>query len=95
MPWSNARPRSRKYGHDHAKTRAEHMAALKRAGSGQCAEVICLHRSRLITPDMGSDLHLCHNRRTGQVRGLGHAKCNLAEAARYARSIQNSTRLVW
>lgn len=69
------------------------MAQLKAAGSGVCAEVVCAYRSRLITPSM--KLHLCHDRRTGEVRGLGHARCNVIEAARYARSLQNVTTLRW
>jgi hypothetical protein len=93
MPWSKSRPRSQKYGNEHAKLRAQHMADLKRAGSGRCAEIVCVKRSRLITPDM--DLHLCHDRLTGSVLGLGHRACNVREAARYARSVQTSTTLRW
>jgi hypothetical protein len=93
MPWSNSRSRSRKYGHAHAKVRAEHLAALKVAGSGFCAEVVCVHRTRTITADM--DLHLCHDRRTGDVRGLGHRACNIREAARWARTVQDASRLRW
>lgn len=69
------------------------MAALKAAGTGRCAEVVCAYRTRTITADM--DLHLCHDRRTGDVRGLGHSACNIREAARWARSVQDATRLRW
>lgn len=93
MPWSKSRPRNKRYGSAHAKVRAEHIAGLKRAGSGQCAELVCIKQTRLITP--GMDLHLCHDRRTGQVLGLGHRACNLREAARYARSVQSATTLRW
>jgi hypothetical protein len=89
MPWSNQRPRRARYDWNHQKQRARHMAALRAAGSGSCAERICVKTSRLITPDM--DLHLCHDRSTGRIRGLGHAPCNLAEAARYARAQQTTT----
>lgn len=98
MPWAKSRPNGSK-GNPKYKTKehrdavAQHRAALKRAGSGQCAEEVCMYRSRLITPNM--DLHLCHDRRTGAVRGLGHRKCNIAEAARYARSRQNVTTIRW
>lgn len=88
MPWSNARPRAKRYGATHQTTRAAHMQQLRAAGAGLCAEVICVKRTRVITPDMGKDLHLCHDRATGHVRGLGHADCNLREAARYARAKQ-------
>ncbi len=67
------------------------MAALRVAGTGRCAEVVCVHRSRAITADM--DLHLCHDRRTGDVRGLGHSACNVREAARWARRRQDATRV--
>jgi len=87
MPWSKSRPRSRKYGHEHSKTRAQHVAALKRAGQGMCAEVVCLYRSRLITPEM--DLHLCHDKTGTIVLGLGHAACNLSAAGREARARQS------
>jgi len=98
MPWSKSRPlgseSNPKYKtKEHRDARAQHMAELKRAGSGLCAEEVCVYRSRLITPSM--KLHLCHDRRTGQVRGLGHARCNLSEAGRHARAIQNATSLRW
>jgi hypothetical protein len=74
------------------------MAALRRAGAGLCAEPICVMPSRVITPDM--DLHLCHDRRTGTVLGLGHARCNITEAARYAnhrrrQRAARTSRLTW
>ena len=78
---------------EHRDTRAQHMAQLERDGAGVCAEAVCVYRSRRITP--GMKLHLCHDRTTGQVRGLGHAKCNVTEAARFARSVQNVTTLRW
>lgn len=88
MPWDASRPGS----HPRYNT-PQHRAAVKAAhadlalrGSGACAEIVCLMPTRLIRP--GMDLHLCHDRRTGAVLGLGHARCNRAEAARYARSLQ-------
>jgi hypothetical protein len=90
MTWSNTSRRSDRYGREHRATRAAAMAALRRAGSGVCAERRCVKRSRLITPAM--DLHLCHDRRTGEVRGLGHAACNLSEAARYANGVARRRR---
>jgi hypothetical protein len=95
MPWSNHRPRAKTYGRAHQAARQQHMAALRRAGAAVCAETRnpgsrCLKRSHLITPDM--DLHLCHNSRTGEVLGLGHADCNLSEAARRANRMQRAAR---
>lgn len=91
MPWSNHRPRARTYGREHQAARDAAMRALRLAGSGVCAETRnpgsrCLQRTPVIYPD--DDLHLCHNSRTGEVLGLGHARCNLSEAARRARRIQ-------
>lgn len=98
MAWSKSRPRggqvNPKYRtKEHRDAVAAHRAALERAGSGLCAEIVCRYPSRLITPDM--QLHLCHDRRTGAVLGLGHAKCNTSEAARHARARQNVTSLRW
>lgn len=95
MPWQNDRPRSAVYGRAHQAARAQHLAALKRAGVGTCAETRnpgsrCVKRSHLITPDM--ELHLCHNSRTGEVLGLGHADCNRSEAARRANRMQRAKR---
>jgi len=86
MPWSRTRPRSRKYGREHRDERERHMAALIRQGAGLCAERICVKRTRVITPDM--DLHLCHAPDGVTVLGLGHAACNVREAARRARAKQ-------
>ncbi len=71
MPWSNSRPRSRRYDVGHNRERAEQMALLRQAGLGTCAETVCVMRSRLITP--GMDLHLCHDTTGTVVLGLGHA----------------------
>lgn len=79
MPWSNTNRRSDRYGRDHQATRQQHLAALQLAGAGRCAERVCIHRTRLITPDM--NLHLCHDPTGTVVLGLGHADCNLHEAA--------------
>ncbi len=96
MPWSSSRPQGGKTAakyrtKEHRDARAAHMAALKAAGVGRCAELVCIYRSRVITPAM--QLHLCHERRTGAVLGLGHAACNTSEAARWARLRQESTRV--
>jgi hypothetical protein len=86
MPWATDRPRSRRYGPEHQAERARHMRALRLAGSGVCAERVCIMRSRVITPDM--DLHLCHDPTGTRVLGLGHAACNRREAAVRARKLQ-------
>lgn len=95
MSWSRSRPNGGKTAAkyttpEHRATRTHLMTQLQAAGTGVCAEPICVMRSRLITPTMA--LHLCHDRHTGQVRGLGHARCNTVEAAKYARSKQNPPR---
>lgn len=90
MPWSRTRPRSRRYGRDHRAERERHMLELQRRGAGLCAEPVCLHRSRVITPDM--QLHLCHAPDGVTVLGLGHADCNTHEAAVRARRLQQTKR---
>src|SRR6476469_1755089 len=98
MPWSKSRPRGTAT--DASYHTPEYRATAKRLrdelaldGTGRCAEVVCIKRTRLITP--GMDLHVCHERSTGRVLGLGHRACNLSEAARYARSRQTATTLHW
>jgi hypothetical protein len=86
MPWNNHRPRSRRYGAQHQTERAHHMAALRAAGAGLCAERVCVHRTRVITPD--DDLHLAHDPTGTVVLGLAHADCNRHEAAVRARAKQ-------
>lgn len=93
MPWDRNRPRSRRYDAAHQRQRAQHLDALRAAGTGQCAEPVCTQPDRTITPDM--DLHLCHDPTGTVVLGLGHAACNLSEAARRARASQNVSPLVW
>jgi hypothetical protein len=90
MPWSNSSRRSSKYGREHRAERARHMAALKRAGTGRCAERVCIKRSRTILPT--DDLHLCHDPSGQHVIGLGHADCNRHEAAVRARALQTARR---
>lgn len=90
VPWSNSTPRANRYGREHRATRAAHLAALRTAGAGLCAEPVCVKRTRLITPDM--DLHLCHAPDGVTVLGLGHADCNRHEAAVRARRLQQRRR---
>jgi hypothetical protein len=98
MPWDTSRPRSRRYGREHRETRDRHMAALRAAGAGLCAERVCVKRSRVITPDM--PLHLAHDPTGTIVLGLAHAACNVHEAAVRARRLQQQparrrSRLTW
>jgi hypothetical protein len=79
MAWDNRRARQPRYGRKHTTERDRHMAALRHAGAGLCAERVCVMRTRVITPDM--NLHLCHAPDGVTVLGLGHARCNLHEAA--------------
>lgn len=96
MSWSSSRPNggstAAKYRTaQHRRDRADHIARLRAVGHGLCAEPVCLMRSRTIVP--GMKLDLCHDRPTGAVLGLGHARCNRSEASRYARAKQNASRL--
>lgn len=98
MPWSKSRPgggktQAKYQTKEHRDTAAKLRAQLQRDGSGLCAEAVCLYRSRLITPAM--KLHVCHDRATGRVLGLGHQRCNVSEAGRYARAKQEATKLRW
>jgi hypothetical protein len=93
MPWDNNRPRRTKYDAAHNALRARHIAALRAAGTGHCAEPICLATSRTITP--GMDLHLSHDPTGRHVIGLSHAACNRSEAGRRARAMQDTTQLTW
>jgi hypothetical protein len=86
MPWSNSSRRSSRYGREHRAERERHMRALRLAGSGVCAERVCVKRTRLILPT--DDLHLCHAPDGVTVLGLGHADCNRHEAAVRARRMQ-------
>lgn len=90
MPWSSSRPRQRKYGRTHQTQREQHMRALQAAGAGLCAEPVCIHRSRVITPAM--QLHLSHDPTGTRVLGLSHADCNRHEAAVRARRMQTRRR---
>ncbi len=93
MPWSNSRPRSRKYAGEHPRKVKEAHDALVRAGFGYCAEPRCLERSRLILP--GMDLHLSHDTTGTRYLGLSHAQCNRVEASKRARAKQTATTLRW
>jgi hypothetical protein len=91
--WTRAKPPRKQYGHRHRVQRERELAQLRNDGAGTCAETVCVHPSRVITPDM--DLHLCHDTTGTKVIGLGHADCNRREAARRARALQDSSPLRW
>ncbi len=93
MPWSNSRPRSRKYDGEHNRKVKQAHVELAQAGFGYCAEPRCLERSRVIVP--GMELHLSHDTTGTIVLGLSHAQCNRVEAAKRARAGQTATRLRW
>jgi hypothetical protein len=88
MPWSRTKPTNPRYRTaEYRITRKRLKAKLERDGSAQCAEVICVMRSRLIVP--GMDWHVCHDSTGTQVRGICHRSCNIKEAARRARAKQS------
>lgn len=81
MPWSNSRPRSRKYGRAHALDRQAWAARHDPAHvCGWCREPL---------GPMGPWLHLAHDPSGTQVLGFWHRRCNLQEAAIRGRGRQN------
>ncbi len=74
-----AEPRYR-YAHQQERERWRPIVA---AGDAYCAEPLCLMKSRWIPPWTPSRLwHVCHDPSGTRVIGVGHRRCNLAEAAR-------------
>ena len=71
------------YRHAHKQER-KRWAPIVEAGQAYCAEPRCVVAetggTRWIPP--GSPWHLCHDAKTGQWIGPGHARCNHAENAR-------------
>jgi hypothetical protein len=72
-----------KYGWDHQQER-ERWRPIVAAGEAYCAEPVCLMRSRWIQPALANTQlwHVCHDPSGQIVIGVGHRRCNLAEAAR-------------
>lgn len=72
-----------KYGHEHQQER-ERWRPIVAAGDAYCAEPVCLMPSRWISPTLASTQlwHVCHDPSGRIVIGVGHRRCNLAEAAR-------------
>ncbi|MGZ4524221.1 MAG: hypothetical protein ACXVXO_12525 [Mycobacteriaceae bacterium] len=98
MPWSNSRPggtkTNAKYNSKkHRDKVAEYKALLEREGSAQCAQPICLMRSRLIVPGM----KWCagHDDTGTYYIGLVHQRCNVVDGARRGRARQSVTSLRW
>jgi hypothetical protein len=91
--WARTKPPRKQYAAQHQRTRAHHIAALRAAGTGHCAEPVCVAPTRTITPDM--DLHLSHDPTGRRVLGLSHAQCNRVEAAKRARALQDASLLRW
>lgn len=98
MPWAKSRPRGKhvdaKYRtREHLDTRAAMKVQLERNGSAQCAQPICLMRSRLILPGMA----WCagHDDTGTRYIGLVHAKCNRSDGGVRGRARQTASRLRW
>jgi hypothetical protein len=96
MPWSRSRPGGNKVNpkytsKEHRETRAAMKAQLERDGSAQCAQPVCVMRSRLILPGM----RWCagHNDAGTEYIGLVHTRCNQRDGALRARARQNVIRL--
>lgn len=95
MPWTT-RPRGTtvnpKYRtKEHRDARAAMKAQLERDGSAQCAQPICLMRTRLILPGM----HWCagHDETGTRYIGLVHRLCNVRDGAKRGRARQNVIRM--
>lgn len=80
MPWDNARPRSRKYGRPHARDR-------QAWASRHSPTDLCGWCRRPLGP-MGPKLHLAHDPSGTRIVGFWHARCNLQEAGKRARAMQ-------
>jgi hypothetical protein len=96
MPWSSSRPggstTNPKYtSKEHRAARAAMKRQLERDGSAQCAQPVCVMRSRLILPGMA----WCagHNDAGTAYIGPVHRICNVRDGARRARARQNVIRM--
>jgi hypothetical protein len=87
MPWSTSRPKTSHYGAAHAKARREFIARHK-------PWHICGWCGEQLGPASG-DLHLAHTPDRQHYVGLWHAACNLQEAAKRGRAMQDASTLRW
>lgn len=87
MPWSNTRPRSADYGHEHTLARA--AAARQHHDSDPCT------RCGLPLGPMGRWLHYDHADDRQTYLGFSHERCNRNAGARKARAMQDMSPLVW
>jgi hypothetical protein len=79
----------RGYTGEHVKLK-ERWRPVVEAGNADCAEIICLYRSRWIPP--GAKWDLAHDRSTGGYRGPAHRKCNRSEGARWGNQARGRRR---
>lgn len=77
------------YGHAHRATRETYRPDVE-AGLARCAEIICLKRTRWISPTEPWDL--AHDRATGGYLGPAHEQCNRSEGATYGNDKRKSRR---
>jgi hypothetical protein len=73
------------YDSSHQKMRA-YWTPIVKAGHAECAEPVCVYRSRWIPPTAAWDL--AHDRTTGLYRGPAHRRCNRAEGARWGNRLR-------
>ena len=92
MSWSKSRPggggtQAKYRSKEHRDARAAMKAQLERDGSAQCAQPVCVMRSRLILPGMA----WCagHDDSGTRYIGLVHRVCNQRDGAKRARDRQS------
>lgn len=86
VAWAR-KPRNPKYGTEHAKAR-------KAWAARHYPTNVCGWCGRALGP-MGPNLHLAHDPSGTVILGFWHRRCNLQEAAKRARGMQNQSRLRW
>ena len=98
MPWDKSRPRGQgvdaKYRtKQHRDTVKAYKQQLARDGQAQCAQPICVMRSRLIL--LGMRWCAGHDDSGSHYIGLVHEQCNRSDGGRRARARQTASPLRW
>lgn len=98
MPWQTTRPGGSKTAGkyrspEHRAARKALEAQLARDGHLTCAQPVCKHGDRTITPGM----RWCagHDDTGTTYIGPVHLRCNVSDGAKRGRARQNTSRLRW